>query len=907
METRKLQRVHEDRATPVDSVTAKIRIVTSMSFFGFCRLGLLLVCLVGLFVVVGSAQAVLGEQQTITQTGGSEYDNFGRSVALSADGNTAIVEAERSATIFTRSGTTWARQQSIVCSSVAISVAVSADGNTVIIGEPEAFVYGQPNHGRATVLIRSGTTWTEQQTITQPIVRAGLLFGSSVALSADGDTAIVGAYGHDVADRGQTYQGSAVVFTRSGSVWTEQQTITKADRAQYDIFGFAVALSADGNTAIVGAYGDDASQGSATVFQRSGSSWAQQQTITQTGGVANEFFGFSVALSSDGNTAIVGAYGDDAHLGSATIFTRSGSSWTQQQTITKADRTQDYFGSSVALSADGNTAIVGASGGGGALMQMSGTFFERSGTAWTEQQTITDGATVNRTLGSVALSADANTAIVGAPGGFANQGSATIFAPIGLPGLPTSVSATSGENGQSIVSWAAPAFNGNSRITRYIVTASPGGASCPWTSGPLSCTVTGLTNGTTYTFTVTATNLAGTGSESSASSAATPSAVSPGLPTNVSATSGENGQSIVSWTAPASDGGLPITRYIVTASPGGASCPWTSGPLSCTVTGLTNGTTYTFTVRATNAAGTSESLSSNGVTPATTPGLPTSVTVTPANGESAVSWLAPVDTGGATITGYTVTASPGGASCPWTSGPLSCTVTGLTNGTTYTFTVRATNAAGTSSASSASASVVPGYALTISTFSGSGTITNSTGTMSCTSVCIANQADAATITATPATGWVFSSWGGACSGATRVCSLLMNQARDVAVFFVEAPASTPPSGGGSGAAPSPTINISNNVTVNVTVTVTTPVNVQWSPTVIGQPTTASFTAAPATTYSISATTVARAAKTVRGSCTVKAGKAICIIKIPAKGKWVVAITPKKKGKVGKPAKKIVKV
>jgi hypothetical protein len=151
--------------------------------------------------------------------------------------------------------------------------------------------------------------------------------------------------------------------------------------------------------------------------------------------------------------------------------------------------------------------------------------------------------------------------------------------------------------------------------------------------------------------------------------------------------------------------------------------------------------------------------------------------------------------------------------------------------------------------------------------------------------------------------------------------VVVSAARDVTVSFVQSPTSGggsgSPSGGGgsdagtggsgssSGAAPSPTINISNNVTVNVTVT--TPVNVQWSPPVVGQPTTARFTAAPATTYSISATGSARAGKAVRGSCRVKSGKAMCTIKIPAKGTWVVAITPKKKGKVGKPAKKTFKV
>ena len=155
----------------------------------------------------------------------------------------------------------------------------------------------------------------------------------------------------------------------------------------------------------------------------------------------------------------------------------------------------------------------------------------------------------------------------------------------------------------------------------------------------------------------------------------------PGAPTGVSGVAG-NTQVAVSWTAPASDGGAAITGYTVTASPGGATCAWTTGPLTCTVTGLTNGTPYTFTAVATNAAGTGPaSAPSDAVTPRTVPVAPTGVSGVAGNTQVAVSWTAPASDGGAAITGYTVTASPGGATCAWTTGPLTCTVTGLTNGT----------------------------------------------------------------------------------------------------------------------------------------------------------------------------------------------------------------------------------
>jgi hypothetical protein len=128
-----------------------------------------------------------------------------------------------------------------------------------------------------------------------------------------------------------------------------------------------------------------------------------------------------------------------------------------------------------------------------------------------------------------------------------------------------------------------------------------------------------------------------------------------------------------------------------------------------TLIGLTNGTGYTFTVTATNAIGTSlASAPSSPVTPtaSTAPGAPTGVNATPGNAKANVSWTAPTINGGSPITGYTVTASPGGMTAS-TTGATTVTVTGLKNGTSYTFTVTATNAIGTSAVSAASSAVTP--------------------------------------------------------------------------------------------------------------------------------------------------------------------------------------------------------
>ncbi len=281
-----------------------------------------------------------------------------------------------------------------------------------------------------------------------------------------------------------------------------------------------------------------------------------------------------------------------------------------------------------------------------------------------------------------------------------------------MPGAPTGVTATSGADASSVVSWTAPASDGGAAINNYTVTSSPGAFTCA--TSTTSCTVTSLTNGTAYTFTVTASNFIGTGSPSSASAPATPAApvapaTVPGAPTGVTATSNADASSFVSWTAPTTDGGSAITGYTVTSTPGGITCATVA--TSCTVTGLTNATTYTFTVTATNAIGTSLASAASGpatpATPATAPSAPTGVTATSnANASSVVSWTAPASNGGWSITGYTVTSTPGGSTCA-TGASTSCTVTALTNGTAYSFTVTATNAIGTSLASSPSAPATP--------------------------------------------------------------------------------------------------------------------------------------------------------------------------------------------------------
>ena len=303
-------------------------------------------------------------------------------------------------------------------------------------------------------------------------------------------------------------------------------------------------------------------------------------------------------------------------------------------------------------------------------------------------------------------------------------------------GAPTAVVATPA-NGMATLTWDAPVGTGASAITGYIVqlsTSSAGtyadaaGCTSAATSTSRACTATALTNGTTYCFRIAARNATETGSYSSPTSVQ-PSITAPGTPTSVTATSADASAKLA-WMAPAVDGGSAVTGYSVQvstsatgtfAAAAGCTGAAASTSLTCTATGLTNGSTYWFKVAAKNAVGTGVSASAVSVTPLpSVPSAPTSVKATSGDALAVLSWTAPTSSAssGGSVTGYSVQvstsatgtfAAAAGCAGAAASTSLTCTATGLTNGSTYWFKVAATNAAGLGAYSSAVSVQLPLY------------------------------------------------------------------------------------------------------------------------------------------------------------------------------------------------------
>ncbi|WP_206211967.1 FG-GAP repeat protein [Wenzhouxiangella sp. XN24] len=444
------------------------------------------------------------------------FDAFGVSLALSGDGTTLAVAARQedsnaigidgnqgddsvvnsgSVYVFIRDGASWMQQAYVKASNTGTNdefgaaIALSDDGSTLAVGawDEDSNATGvnadegddsAPESGAVYVYTRSGTSWSQQAYIKASNTGQDDEFGTSVALSGDGDTLAVGAVGESSSDTGiESNQGddnapdsgAVYVFTRSGTSWSQQAYVKAANTDQDDEFGTAVALSDDGSTLAVGARGEDGNttgvngngsdnnapgSGAAYVFTRDGTSWSQQAYIKASNTGQQDMFGRAVALSGDGETLAVGAVaedssatgidgnGDDDNVfgsGAVYVYTRSGTSWSQQAYVKASNPgLNDVFGHSLALSDNGNALVVGATGEGSNATGIGGDqaednttsgsgavyVFARTGTIWAQQAYV---KAANTDQGDafgfdVALSGDGTTLAAGATN---EDGSAT--------------------------------------------------------------------------------------------------------------------------------------------------------------------------------------------------------------------------------------------------------------------------------------------------------------------------------------------------------------------------------------------------------------------------------------------------------------------------------------------------
>jgi hypothetical protein len=388
------------------------------------------------FNIVASLLPNTQQGNKLVGTGNIGAGEQGTSVAVSADGNIAIVGAyydnnqQGAAWIYSYSGGVWTQQGSklvgtdnIGSAQQGIAVSISADGNTAIVGG----WWDDNQQGAVWIFIRIGGSWTQQGS---KLVGTGVTGsfparqGRSVSISADGNTVAVGGiYDNNLV-------GAVWVFTRTGNIWTQQgNKLVGTNGTSWQ--GFSVSISADGNTIIEGGINSSTGDGAAWVFTRSGGLWIQQgNRLVGTGGSADALQGFAVSIAGDGNTAIVAGRGDNSSQGAAWIFTRSGGVWTQQGTklVGTSNIGAALQGQAVSISVDGNTAIVGGPFDNvhlGAIWM-----WKRSAGIWTQQgnKLVGTGNVGNAGLGiSVSISADGNTVIAGGSSDNSAQGAAWVF------------------------------------------------------------------------------------------------------------------------------------------------------------------------------------------------------------------------------------------------------------------------------------------------------------------------------------------------------------------------------------------------------------------------------------------------------------------------------------------------
>lgn len=394
-------------------------------------------------VLTGSSETEFVQQQKFAAEDGDNGDWFGDKVAISANGSTALIsarkdedpygEASGSVYVYSRSDGQWAQQEKLTASDgnsedeFGSSIALSADGTTALIGASRNDEPNGVDSGSAYVFTQTDGQWEQQEKLFAADGDNIDNFGGSVALSDKAKTALIGAR---YANKGTKQSaGAAYVFTRSSNQWTQQQKLTAGDGDEQDWFGGSVSLSGDGTTALIGAYQDEDANGeeagSAYLFTQSDGQWIQQEKLTASDGDSGDLFGISVSLSTDGATALIGAVGDNEpngeSAGSAYVFRQNSGGWTQQEKIAPDDGDSwDRFAGpdSVSLSGDGGTALIGAHTDEDPNGQDAGStyIFTLNDSQWTQDQKIApnDGDDGDKFGIGVALSNEGTTALVGA-------------------------------------------------------------------------------------------------------------------------------------------------------------------------------------------------------------------------------------------------------------------------------------------------------------------------------------------------------------------------------------------------------------------------------------------------------------------------------------------------------------
>lgn len=386
------------------------------------------------------------------------------------------------------------------------AVALSADGNTAIVGGPA----DNSNVGGAWIFIRSGATWTQQgNELVGTGATGGAQQGKAVAISGDGNTAIVGG----PTDNGNA--GAVWIFTRSAGVWSQQGAKLLGTGAVGGANqGTTVAISADGNTAVLGGPNNDSGDGGVWIFTRSAGVWSQQGGKLFGSGNSGDGVseGGAVAISGGGNTILFGAAFDNSNIGAFWFFTRTGVTWTQlgSKLVAGGSTGAANQGSSVALSADGLVAAIGGpsdNSGTGAIW----TYAKTAGT-WTQRSTLaatfTDAVGAARIGSSVAASGDGAVIASGGIGDATNQGAVFVFqrtgvsswAELGRKLVPSDVTAA-GKFGASV----GLSADGNSGFFGAVADTSNAGAAWPYNSNiffgsanvssPVTQTITVLSQG----------------------------------------------------------------------------------------------------------------------------------------------------------------------------------------------------------------------------------------------------------------------------------------------------------------------------------------------------------------------------------------------------------------------------